>query len=157
MILCGIVTTTCKVRIAHCRMIAISILSSTRRGVAKCRTVWRQFATTRGRVRSSAKLECSVGPVCLDTLRVADSAANMTLRPVGNVASCSEPALSRLLDTDKSGQLSRARDRFSYFCKKLRRTISKLYIFKKLSQDSSCITPFHTYCLIQTCIPISMF
>lgn len=88
--------------------------------------VLRQFATALARVRYSAKLECPVGPVCVDTLRVSDGAATMALRPVGEVASCSEPALLRLLDNDTSGQLSRARDRFNYFCKKLRRSISEL-------------------------------
>ncbi|XP_047534301.1 glycogen synthase kinase-3 beta-like isoform X5 [Vanessa atalanta] len=41
----------------------------------------------------------------------------MALRPVSEVAARSEPSLLRLLDTDKSGQLSRARDRLSSFCK----------------------------------------
>nr|XP_037873041.1 glycogen synthase kinase-3 beta isoform X11 [Bombyx mori] len=47
------------------------------------------------------------------------------MRPVGDICVRSEPALLRLLDTEKSGQLSRARDRLSTFCKKLRRSISK--------------------------------
>lgn len=88
--------------------------------------VLRQCATALARIRYSAKLECSVGPVCLDTLRVADSAATMAMRPVGDVTSCSEPALLRLLDNERNSQLSRARDRFSYFCKRLRRSISEL-------------------------------
>nr|XP_026493950.1 glycogen synthase kinase-3 beta-like isoform X8 [Vanessa tameamea] len=49
----------------------------------------------------------------------------MALRPASEVAARSEPSLLRLLDTDKSGQLSRARHRLSSFCKKLRRSISK--------------------------------
>ncbi|XP_050344536.1 glycogen synthase kinase-3 beta isoform X9 [Nymphalis io] len=55
----------------------------------------------------------------------------MALRPVREVAARSEPSLLRLLDTDKSGQLSRARDRLSSFCKKLRRSISDVDTPKK--------------------------
>ncbi|XP_046968146.1 glycogen synthase kinase-3 beta isoform X1 [Vanessa cardui] len=55
----------------------------------------------------------------------------MALRPVSEVAARSEPSLLRLLDTDKSGQLSRARDRLSSFCKKLRRSISDVDTPKK--------------------------
>lgn len=54
------------------------------------------------------------------------------MRPVGDICVRSEPALLRLLDTEKSGQLSRARDRLSTFCKKLRRSISELMICVKL-------------------------
>lgn len=85
----------------------------------------RQSTTTRARVRSSVKLECSAGPVCFDNLGVSEGASTVALRPVGEVAARSEPSLLRLLDTEKSGQLSRARDRLSSFCKKLRRTISE--------------------------------
>ncbi|XP_039756784.1 glycogen synthase kinase-3 beta isoform X3 [Pararge aegeria] len=49
----------------------------------------------------------------------------MAHRPVGEVTARSEPSLLRLVDSDKSGQLSRARDRLSTCFKKLRRTISK--------------------------------
>ncbi|XP_034832895.1 glycogen synthase kinase-3 beta-like isoform X8 [Maniola hyperantus] len=49
----------------------------------------------------------------------------MGLRHVGEVTARSEPSLLRLVDADKSGQLSRARDRLSTCFKKLRRTISK--------------------------------
>ncbi|VVC97470.1 unnamed protein product [Leptidea sinapis] len=45
--------------------------------------------------------------------------------PLGETGPHSEPVLFRILDSDKSGQLSRACDRISSFCKKLRRTISK--------------------------------
>lgn len=76
-------------------------------------------------MRSYVKLECPGGPVCLDTLKVSDGPSTMALRPVSEVAARSEPSLLRLLDSDKSGQLSRARDRLSSFCKKLRRTISE--------------------------------
>ncbi|KPI92535.1 Protein kinase shaggy [Papilio xuthus] len=55
----------------------------------------------------------------------------MALRPVGEVGARSEPSLLRLLDADKNGQLSRARDRLSSFCKKLRRTISDVDAPKK--------------------------
>ncbi|XP_026493942.2 glycogen synthase kinase-3 beta isoform X1 [Vanessa tameamea] len=55
----------------------------------------------------------------------------MALRPVSEVAARSEPSLLRLLDTDKSGQLSRARHRLSSFCKKLRRSISDVDTPKK--------------------------
>lgn len=89
------------------------------------RAFGRQSTTTRARVRSSAKLECSAGPVCFDSLGVSEGPATVALRPVGEVAARSEPSLLRLLDTEKSGQLSRARDRLSSFCKKLRRTISE--------------------------------
>lgn len=58
-------------------------------------------------------------------MRLSETAATMALRPVGEVAARSEPSLCRLLDADKSGQLTRARERFSSFCKKLRRTISE--------------------------------
>ncbi|VVC97468.1 unnamed protein product [Leptidea sinapis] len=44
--------------------------------------------------------------------------------PLGETGPHSEPVLFRILDSDKSGQLSRACDRISSFCKKLRRTIS---------------------------------
>nr|XP_032518553.1 glycogen synthase kinase-3 beta isoform X11 [Danaus plexippus plexippus] len=57
-------------------------------------------------------------------MRVTEGPA-MVLRPVGEVTARSEPSIQRLLDNDKTGQLSRARDRLSTFCKKLRRTISK--------------------------------
>nr|XP_026493942.1 glycogen synthase kinase-3 beta-like isoform X1 [Vanessa tameamea] len=55
----------------------------------------------------------------------------MALRPASEVAARSEPSLLRLLDTDKSGQLSRARHRLSSFCKKLRRSISDVDTPKK--------------------------
>ncbi|CAH2090390.1 unnamed protein product [Euphydryas editha] len=55
----------------------------------------------------------------------------MALRPVSEMAASSEPSLLRLLDSDKNGQLSRARERLSSFCKKLRRTISDVDTPKK--------------------------
>ncbi|XP_045773927.1 glycogen synthase kinase-3 beta-like isoform X1 [Maniola jurtina] len=55
----------------------------------------------------------------------------MGLRPVGEVTARSEPSLLRLVDADKSGQLSRARDRLSTCFKKLRRTISDVDTPKK--------------------------
>lgn len=101
----------------------------------------RQSTTRRARVRSSSKLECSAGPVCFDNLGVSEGPATVTLRPVGEVAVRSEPSLLRLLDTDKSGQLSRARDRLSSFCKKLRRTISECPSFSFLDVPHVCQCP----------------
>nr|XP_032518550.1 glycogen synthase kinase-3 beta isoform X8 [Danaus plexippus plexippus] len=49
-------------------------------------------------------------------MRVTEGPA-MVLRPVGEVTARSEPSIQRLLDNDKTGQLSRARDRLSTFCK----------------------------------------
>ncbi|XP_061376973.1 glycogen synthase kinase-3 beta isoform X2 [Danaus plexippus] len=63
-------------------------------------------------------------------MRVTEGPA-MVLRPVGEVTARSEPSIQRLLDNDKTGQLSRARDRLSTFCKKLRRTISDVDTPKK--------------------------
>ncbi|CAH2041390.1 unnamed protein product, partial [Iphiclides podalirius] len=75
---------------------------------------------------------CGAGrPVCLDKPVAPDGAGAMALRPVGEVAVRSEPSLLRLLDVDKNGQLTRARDRLSSFCKKLRRTISDVDTPKK--------------------------
>lgn len=56
---------------------------------------------------------------------VAEGPPTSALRSIGEVTVRSEPSLLRLLDSDKSGQLSRARDRLSSFCRKLRRTISE--------------------------------
>lgn len=63
----------------------------------------------------SGSMDRSAGPCCV---------AEVALRPVGDVTVRSEPSLLRLLDADR-GQLSRARDRLSSFCRKLRRTISE--------------------------------
>lgn len=111
-----------------CREVWISTRAEVPGGAAATvpayRDSGRQSNTTRARVRSSVKLECSAGPVCFDNHGVSDGPAS-AIRPVGEVAARSEPSLLRLIDNDKSGQLSRARDRLSSFCKKLRRTISE--------------------------------
>lgn len=121
-------------------------------GGAGCRLshylVCRQLATTHARARSSAKLEFPVGPICLDSLRVSDGPATRTLRSVGEVAMAarSEPSLLRILDTDKSGQLSRARDRLSTCFKKLRRTISEFRLAVSINESVRCGLPVHLQC-----------
>lgn len=97
----------------------------------------RQSSTTRARVRSF-KLERSAGPVCVDNLAVSDGPGTVVaLRPVGEVTARSEPSLLRLLDSDKTGQISRACDRLSSFCKKLRRTISECPYHLPVHQNAS--------------------
>lgn len=83
-----------------------------------------QYTTTRVRVQYF-KLERSAGPVCVDIFGGTEEPAAVALRPVSDIAVRSEPSLLRLLDTDKNTQPTRARDRFSSFCRKLRRTISE--------------------------------
>ncbi|KAI8432252.1 hypothetical protein MSG28_004693 [Choristoneura fumiferana] len=86
------------------------------RAVLPCSASARQSSTTRARVRSF-KLERSAGPVCVDNLAVSDGPGTVVaLRPVGEVTARSEPSLLRLLDSDKTGQISRACDRLSSFC-----------------------------------------
>ncbi|KAI8432253.1 hypothetical protein MSG28_004693 [Choristoneura fumiferana] len=106
------------------------------RAVLPCSASARQSSTTRARVRSF-KLERSAGPVCVDNLAVSDGPGTVVaLRPVGEVTARSEPSLLRLLDSDKTGQISRACDRLSSFCKKLRRTISDVETPKKVELAS---------------------
>lgn len=92
-------------------------------GVRRQLTTDTQSASKRARERSSAKLERSAGPVCVGGL--GPDAAAVALRPVGEVSVRSEPSLVRLLDNEKPGQLNKARERLSSFCRKLRRTISE--------------------------------
>lgn len=101
-------------------------------------TNW-QFVAKRGRVRYTAKLDRPRGPVCLDSMRVTEGPA-MVLRPVGEVTARSEPSIQRLLDNDKTGQLSRARDRLSTFCKKLRRTISEFVLTVRIKVHAVHLT-----------------
>lgn len=113
----------------------------------------RQSTTRRARVRSSSKLECSAGPVCFDNLGVSEGPATVAFRPVGEVVARSEPSLLRLLDTDKSGQLSRARDRLSSFCKKLRRTISECPSYISWMFNTFVICPkYHPTTFSITCV-----
>lgn len=92
-----------------------------------------------------SKLEHSAGPVCVETLGVSEGSVAVALRPVGEVTVRSEPSLVRLWDIDKSTQFSRARDRLSSFCRKLRRSISECI-------TDNAITLLITHSLMHICV-----